>query len=348
MAKPRLGWMLLFPALVLVTFWLLLRGQDLGQLRAVLVRADPRWLCAGVAAMAVYFGLEGRNLRAALAVFGVDAPYRDCLSYAFTGFFFSSVTPSATGGQPMQLLAMHRRGIDPAPGALALLTEFFSFQIVAVLYGAVGLLLVWGRLGPLPAGLWLFFLLGILLDLTILLALALAVSSPGLAPALWRRLRPLVRRLLPRRCDRIEDWGRAQWRDLRRCVSCYRGHGRRLASLLVTDVLRFTAYHSVPFWVALALGADGAALVPMLAVQAVLFVSVASLPLPGAVGASEGGFLLLYTAFFPQELLSGAMLLSRGVSFYLFLLIGALVTGAAFLSSPAAHHLSLQRPLGER
>ena len=49
----------------------------------------------------------------------------------------------------------------------------------------------------------------------------------------------------------------------------------------------------------------------------------------------------------PQELLSGAMLLSRGVSFYLFLLIGALVTGAAFLSSPAAH-LSLQRPLGER
>ena len=53
MAKPRLGWMLLFPALVLVTFWLLLRGQDLGQLRAVLGRADPRWLCAGAAAMAV-------------------------------------------------------------------------------------------------------------------------------------------------------------------------------------------------------------------------------------------------------------------------------------------------------
>ena len=230
---------------------------------------------------------------------------------------------------------------------MALLTEFVSFQIVAVLYGTVGAVLSWRQLGQLHGGLWLFFLLGALLDLTVLLALALAVSSPGLAPALWRRLRPLVRRLLPRRCDRIEGWGRAQWHDLRRCVGCYRGHGRRLASLLATDVLRFTAYHSVPFWVALALGVEGAALVPMLAVQAVLFLSVASLPLPGAVGASEGGFLLLYTAFFPQELLSGAMLLSRGVSFYLFLLIGALASGAAFFSSPAAH-LSLQRPLSER
>lgn len=347
MDKPRTRWMLLFPALVLATFWFLLRGQDLGQLRAVLWQADPCWLCAGVAAMAVYFALEGRNLRTALSVFDVDAPYRDCLSYALTGFFFSSVTPSASGGQPMQLLAMHRRGIDPAPGALALLTEFFSFQIVAVLYGSVGLLLARGQLGQLPGGLWLFFLFGALLDLTVLLALALAVSSPGLAPSLWRRLRPLVRRIAPRRCERLETWGRAQWHDLRRCVSCCRGHRGRLVSLLVTDVLRFTAYHSVPFWVALALGADGAALIPMLAVQAVLFVSVASLPLPGAVGASEGGFLLLYTAFFPQELLSGAMLLSRGVSFYLFLLIGALAAGVAFFSSPAAH-LSLQRPLGER
>lgn len=347
MDRPRLRGTLLFPALVLVSLWLLLRGQDPGQLRAVLGRADPRWLCAGVAAMAVYFGLEGRNLRTALTVFGADAPYRDCLSYALIGFFFSSVTPSATGGQPMQLLAMHRRGIDPAPGALALLTEFFSFQIVAVLYGTAGAVLSWRLLGQLHSGLWLFFLLGALLDLAVLLALALAVRSPGLAPALWRRLRPLVRRLLPRRCGRIEAWGRAQWRDLRRCVGCYRGHGRRLASLLATDVLRFTAYHSVPFWVALALGVEGAALVPMLAVQAVLFLSVASLPLPGAVGASEGGFLLLYAAFFPQELLSGAMLLSRGVSFYLFLLIGALASGAAAFSSPVAR-LSLQGPLGER
>lgn len=43
---------------------------------------------------------------------------------------------------------------------------------------------------------------------------------------------------------------------------------------------------------------------------------------------SEGGFLLIYKLLFPAELLSSSMLLSRGISFYLFVII----SGIAVLS----------------
>ena len=55
--------------------------------------------------------------------------------------------------------------------------------------------------------------------------------------------------------------------------------------------------------------------------------SVGALPLPGAVGVGEGGFLAVFRMLFPSQLLGGAMLLSRGISFYLFVLL----TGAALL-----------------
>ena len=46
--------------------------------------------------------------------------------------------------------------------------------------------------------------------------------------------------------------------------------------------------------------------------------AVSYMPMPGTVGASEGVFMLMFKSLFPVNVLSSAMLISRGVSFYLF------------------------------
>ena len=60
--------------------------------------------------------------------------------------------------------------------------------------------------------------------------------------------------------------------------------------------------------------------------QALLTLATSSLPLPGAVGATEGGFVTLFALFFGASLVTPAVLVSRGISFYAFLLISAGVT----------------------
>lgn len=122
----------LFLALLGLTFYILLSDQDPGKLWTALGQAEWSWLAVGAACMMLFFCCEAKNIQTGLGLFGSPAPYASCLLYAITGFFFSSVTPSASGGQPMQLYAMYRDGHAPAPGALALLTDFFSFQLAAV------------------------------------------------------------------------------------------------------------------------------------------------------------------------------------------------------------------------
>ena len=60
-------------------------------------------------------------------------------------------------------------------------------------------------------------------------------------------------------------------------------------------------------------------------IQSVLFITVSSLPLPGAIGVSETLFLKIYGQVFGKLLLNGAMLIFRFVSFYLYIIIASIV-----------------------
>ena len=59
--------------------------------------------------------------------------------------------------------------------------------------------------------------------------------------------------------------------------------------------------------------------------QSVLFATVSGIPSPGAVGVSEGGFLEIFRSVYSKDMLHEAMLLNRGVNFYLFVIISSVI-----------------------
>ena len=64
----------------------------------------------------------------------------------------------------------------------------------------------------------------------------------------------------------------------------------------------------------------------LLAVSFLLFISASYTPLPGASGAQEGGFLLFFAGAFTQGTIGLALLVWRFFAYYLFLLIGAVIS----------------------
>ena len=59
--------------------------------------------------------------------------------------------------------------------------------------------------------------------------------------------------------------------------------------------------------------------------QSILFATVSGIPSPGAVGVSEGGFLAIFRHVYSENMVNSAMLLSRGINFYLFVIISSIV-----------------------
>ena len=135
----------LIAALMALTGWLLFRDQPVTRLLHTLGQLRPGWLLLGLALMLAFVGCEATCSHLILGRLGHRAPLRRCLGYSFVGFYVSSITPSATGGQPAQIYYMSRDGVPAAHGALNMMLIAVCYQVVVIGYALAVALLITSR-----------------------------------------------------------------------------------------------------------------------------------------------------------------------------------------------------------
>ena len=267
-----------------------------------------------------------------LGSLGKKLPFAHCLQSAFVGFYFSSVTPSATGGQPAQVYYMQRDKVPLSLASLNFLLITVCYQVVMLGYGGAMFLFQRDFVSQNVKGIGLLLVYGIAVNGLCIVGITCAMFSHKLV----RRFCYFVLRLLCRLrlCKHFEETAARldnQLEQYREGAAHIRRHPTVLLRVLLYTVAQLTALYLVPVCVYKALGLSGHSPLQILAVQALLTVAVSSLPLPGAVGAQEGGFVTLFRLFFGAELVLPAMLMSRGISFYAFLLISGGVSMAVHI-----------------
>jgi uncharacterized membrane protein YbhN (UPF0104 family) len=92
----------------------------------------------------------------------------------------------------------------------------------------------------------------------------------------------------------------------------------------VTALIQFLCYHSVPYVVYRGFGLSEFGWLQTFLLQAVLYVAVGFLPLPGAVGASEATFMIIFRLLSPPAILASAMVMTRSINLYFMLLINGI------------------------
>lgn len=341
-------WGLLFAALVGLTVCFLNRQYSLASVISSIKTADPLWLIPGVLAMGLFFVCEGVNIGNCLRLAGHDVSLPSEIRYAMTGFFFSSITPSASGGQPMQLYFMRMDGLPVSHSSLALLTELTSFQAAAAALALAGLGARCSRVlgastaagtggaalagisdGAASAGGGIaasVFAAGILINAAVLAILLFLIFSPAsikiiVSPVLWA-----VDRFNPQKASVFRIKILRGVCEYRRASQYITKNPRAIARIFLTSVIQLLAYFSITFCVLQSLGITGISWGEATLSQAALYVAVSALPLPGAVGVTEGGFALLFASLVPSDLMGVAIILSRFVSFGLPLIASGMGT----------------------
>ena len=330
--KQIAGNLLLFVGLIAITFYFLLRGQNPRELWQAVRSARVSFIAIAIGCMCVFVLCEGIATWQCLRLFGCRNKLSRNIFYALVGFFFSSVTPSASGGQPMQLYYMHRDTIAVPTATLALLVQFSVFQCVTIAFAAVGFGTQYAQLVQEGGAFRYAFLLGTAVNAALLVITLAIIFSKRASESI---LRLVIRLLTLIRCKKVEQVQQQLSEQLElyhRGTQYLRQNTHILCRVVGITIVQTVAFYTIPCWIAMALYPSMAhSFFAIAAMEAVLYVSVSALPLPGSIGASEGAFLLLFRAFIPGAALHNAMLLSRGVSFYLF------VAGSG--CSVALHHL---------
>lgn len=319
-------YIVLFLLLALLVIFVILKGADVESVWNAMKKADPKWLTAGIALAAVFNIAEGINIRNVLRSFGYRVGFGQSMKYAYIGYFFSSVTPSSTGGQPLQLYAMNKDKIHVAHGTMALLTELTSFQMAAFLVENVAAFwILTGRihLNKMMLGL---ALLGYIMNLIFITALVIVIISENLKKKIVNGIRFLIMKIpfgdKKKLNGKIDD----VLHDFEDCKAFFKNDLALTSKVIVVSLIQIICWFSVPWVVYRAMGETGSTYISLFLHQVVLYMTTALLPFPGAEGISEFLFIRLFSGIFTSVPVAAVVLVNRGISFYFLLVLSGILS----------------------
>ena len=312
---------LLFAIIIVITFKILFQNQDLSQIVHLVRKVDLKFAGVGVLCGLIFILCEGMNIGRALKLFGYHPKKRNCLKYAVAGFFFSSITPSSTGGQPMQLCYMYKDDIKVAHGSLALLLELACYQFVTVMFAIVAYAYNFNFFRKMNPTIQFFLFFGIALNIVLFFLVLSSMFFKRISNGMLRIIEAIIVKFKIRDPQKKIQVLRQQFEEYRESATYIKKNKGVIVRMCMTTFVQILAIHSIPYCVYLAMGQQGYGYLMVLSLQAVLHITVAALPLPGAVGVSESGFMVLYQLLYTKGMIGSALLLSRGISFYLLLIL---------------------------
>ena len=311
-----------FILLIWLTFTLLFKDSNPNDMVEVFGKTKIQYVFLGIACMIGYFTCEAINLRRTLLELGEKVKFISTFKYSLIGFFYSAITPAATGGQPMQIYYMHKDGIKASNSTLALVMNLFSFQVVTI---SMAILSVFVFHRFLDVGLAILFVVGITLNGCALALLVIGIFSKRLSTGLVNLTIKIMKKFKIKNIEEKEENLKKSLEKYNGSAKYIRNNKKIIAKQFITQIIQEIIYYSIPFWAYKALGFSGYHIAEVICLQAIVYATVSGIPLPGAVGVSEGAFVSIFKPIFGEQAINSAVLLNRGMSFYLFVFICAIV-----------------------
>lgn len=321
--KKTIRNLIVFILLIGLTFYLIFKDQNVLEILNIAVSVKKRYILVAIIAMCLYLLGETINITRILKELGEKSTFLRNIRYTLIGFFFSSITPAASGGQPMEIYYMHKEKIAVANSTLALLVHLTSFQIVTITLGILSTIL---HFEIVKSGLIYLVVLGILLNSTALTLLAISIFSKRLSKGLINFAVKVLRFFRIPNIEKKQESLEKELEKYQESAVYIKEHKKLMIKTLITTFIQVIIYYSIPYWVYLAFGFTGYNFFQIVTLQAMLYATVSGIPSPGAVGVSEGAFIEIFKGVFPATMMNSAILLNRGASFYLFVIISAIVT----------------------
>ena len=291
------------------------------------LRFTPRalfFLGCAAACLAALFCAESLKYLLMMRSLKEKPSFRVAFETAALGKYYDCITPSGAGGQPFQILWLHRRGYSDGAASAMTITGYVTMQAGFMILALATFVSV--RSVDLEAirytayfGLLLFSLIPCLLVLFSLMPNTVKKIISG-AIRLCGRLR-LVKdpEEATRRVIGMLD-------SYHSSLAVIAKDRLTLGCLLALSLVYRTALCSLPYFVLKMFGAP-VSFLHIFASTIYIYASIALVPTPGNAGAAEGAFYLVFSAMGSGGVF-WAMLVWRLFCHYSFIAAGAAVYGA--------------------
>jgi uncharacterized protein (TIRG00374 family) len=321
-SKRNLGLAYVLVVAVAFVAWALHSGQ-MSVIVAQLGGLDARFLWLSVALLLGYLALRALTLYVFLKSEGTPISFVKALAVTGVGQFYSAITPSSSGGQPLEVLSMTRWGVPGMVATAAVSVQFICFQAAMVVLGAALWIACRAQVALILGGIRWFVILGFVLNAAMpLIVLLLGVHRPTTS-ALTRAGVWVLTRL------RIVRDREAAQRKIDRLIGEYQSSVTALfkkpalaLKVMLLSFLQIALLMAIIVGVYRVFHLSGVSALTLITLQTLLYIGASFMPLPGGSGAQEYGFSVFFAGVFPSGIMLSAIFVWRFFTYYLLLLIG--------------------------
>ena len=314
-----------------LTMYYVFHGQDLESLLHYIKRANWWYWLIGVVLVIGFILSESVIIFYMMKSLKQKIKISHCFLYSFIGFFFSLVTPSASGGQPAQILFMKKDKLPIHLSTLVLMIVTITYKLVLVIFGLIVLIIRPAKIIMYlqPVMHWMY--LGIVLNIVCVGVMLMLVFSPNLARKIVMSIFRLVKRIAKsEKVDSFEHRLEKSIDGYNDAAEFFRNNTKIIINVLLITVLQRCFLFYITYLVFISFGTKSLPMVDIVVLQAMISMAVDMLPLPGGMGISEHLFQMIFLPICGISITVPAMIVSRGISFYTQLLISALFTVIAY------------------
>ncbi len=315
-----IGIIILIIALAL-TFYTISKNLSGQNILATIKQVSPFVLVLGIFMMFLFSFFEGLNMYRVLKLAGYKTTLITAWRYALIGFFFSGITPSSSGGQPMQIFEMYQDKIRVSHGLASVIMQLLGHEAANVCFGLVGFIALNKLIVSTIGGLKYLVYFGLLINIAYFILLILCLYSQKVITLIKTLLARLVSIFDRKKTGKFAAKINGILDEYSSLHELIKDDKILPFKTIITGILQFICMFSIPAIVYFGLGYHEYNFLEIELMQGVIFMSVGFIPIPGSAGVSEGMTLMLFRLLYPTAALGGAVLLGRCLSMYFTLII---------------------------
>ncbi len=314
--------------LILIVFLTLNHIYDKESLRIIITsinNINPVYILIGLLIVISYFTLHGSYVKIMLKTLKQDISLRRGIFYSLVEFYFSGITPSATGGQPVELYYMTKDKIPVRNSYIVLILNTISFKVTLLILGILVLIFKGSYIFSNNTIYILCFFIGFIADIILVTMYLFLLFNKKLIKtilsklyAIGKHIKKLNNFLEKRSIDNIMDKysNELQFiKDNKKTV---------FITFIITFIQRVLMF-SIAYIVYRALGFSEYNYFDLLTIQISVQLAIEVMPLPGGAWLSENMIYSMFVMIFAEKYSDVGMLLTRTFSFYIPIIISGFI-----------------------
>ena len=254
-----------------------------------------------------------------------DITLKKGMFYSVIEFFFSGITPSSTGGQPVQLYYMTKDKIPMRKSYITLILNTIYFKLVLLVLGIITLFLHNSYIMNSKPIYQIFFGIGFLIDLILIIIGFVMLFKEKFIKKVFLKIFSFLKKikLFHRKIEHI---------NINEVMEMYseeitfiKTHVKTVVITFIITLIQRLILFSIIYVIYLAIGTKYYSYFNLLAIQVSVQIAMEALPLPGGSGLSERMLHSIFVSVFTIELADVGMLLTRTFTFYIPLIVSGLI-----------------------